>query len=71
MNTSRRKPTGYVATCQCGLVVGAIDLTRTERKEAGRLLGQWVSEGCTLAPRFTGTWSVHVEACQCNNKRTP
>lgn len=63
----RKKPKGYVATCQHGIVVGAIDLARSDNKDAGRLLGSWVSKGCTLEPRFTGEWSVVVKPCEvCN-----
>jgi hypothetical protein len=62
----KRKPTGFVATCQCGVVVGAMDAERTDRAEASKLLGTWLSEGCTVAPRFTGSWSVTVEACRCS-----
>lgn len=59
------KPTGYVATCQCGRVVGAIDLQRTEKKEAGKILGVWIGAGCTLEPRFQASWSVTVQPCAC------
>lgn len=61
----RKRPTGYVARCQCGEVVGAIDLERSDRKEAGQVLGRWVAEGLTLEPRFTGTWTCDVRACGC------
>lgn len=67
----RRKPSGYVATCQCGRVVGAIDLERSDRRDAGRILGGWVAHGCTLEPRFDGTWSVRVEACTCGESAPP
>ncbi len=60
-----RKPTGFVATCRCGQVVGAMDYDRTDRREAGKILGEWLAQGCTVAPRFDGTWSVDVTACKC------
>lgn len=59
-----KKPTGYVATCQHGIVIGAIDLERTDRKEGGKILGAWIGKGCTLEPRFTGSWSVSVKSCE-------
>jgi hypothetical protein len=65
----KRKPTGFVATCQCGLVVGAMDATRTDRNDAGHILGKWLSEGCTIEPRFTGTWVAEVKKCQCDEQR--
>ena len=60
-----KKPNGFVATCQCGNVVGAMDFRRTERKEAGRIMGQWLADGCTIEPRFSESWSVSVTACNC------
>lgn len=66
MSTRKPKtPTGYVATCRCGAIVGAMDLGRTDRREAGGLLGRWLAQGCTVAPRFEGTWTATIEACRC------
>lgn len=59
------KPTGFVAMCRCGSVVGAMDYERTDRKEAGRILGQWLRNGCTVVPRFSGSWSENIRACHC------
>lgn len=61
----KNKPTGFVATCQCGQVVGAMDYERADRKDAGNILGQWIADGCTIEPRF-GNWSVSVTACKCD-----
>ena len=61
----KQKPTGYVATCQCGAIVGAMDYERTDRREAGKIIGQWLHDGCIVAPRFSGTWSATIEACRC------
>jgi hypothetical protein len=61
----KRKPTGFVATCQCGVIVGAMDYQRTESREAGIILGQWLADGCTVEPRFAGAWHVTVEVCRC------
>jgi len=65
----KRKPTGFVATCQCGVVVGAIDTIRADRKDAGQILGKWLADGCTVAPRFDGTWSAEVKVCQCASEQ--
>lgn len=35
---AKKRPTGFVATCQCGVVVGAMDSKRTDQREAGKLL---------------------------------
>lgn len=64
----KHKPKGYIAICQCGKTVGAIDLKRTERKEAGKLLGQWVHDGCILQPKFECEWRVTVTSCACDKK---
>lgn len=61
----KRKPTGFVALCQCSVVVGSMDAARTPRADAGKLLGRWLADGCTVAPRFEGTWQAHVQPCQC------
>jgi len=65
---AKRKPTGFVAICQCSLYVGALDFSRTDRSDAGRIMGRWLSDGCTVSPRFEGTWEVHIEPCQCGKQ---
>ena len=64
----KRKPTGFVAICQCGEKVGAMDYTKTDRKEAGKILGEWLANGCTVEPRFIGTWRETITCCKCKNK---
>lgn len=64
----KRKPKGFSATCQCGNVVGAMDYERTDRKEAGQLLGKWLHDGCTITP-FFGSFSIHVGYCTCDQAR--
>ena len=61
----KKKPTGFVAICQCGKCVGAMDFERTDRKEAGQILSGWLADGCTVEPRFTGSWAAKVDACAC------
>lgn len=61
----KRKPTGFIAVCQCARTIGAMDITRTERKEAGAILGKWLHDGCTVIPKFEGTWEASVQPCQC------
>jgi hypothetical protein len=62
---SKKKPTGFVAICQCGKTIGAMDYTRTDRKDAGKLLGEWLADGCKIEPRFKGTWSEKIATCEC------
>ena len=66
-----KKPTGFVATCQCGVTVGAMDYERTDRREAGKLLGQWLAHGCTIEPLFLGTWNADIGACRCEPSNVP
>lgn len=61
----KKKPTGFVAKCQCGEVIGAIDYARTDRKEAGKLLGEWLADGCTIEPRFSDKWTETITTCKC------
>jgi len=58
-------PTGFIATCRCGVVVGALDYLRTPRSESGRILGQWLHQGCTVTPQFAGSWRASIEPCRC------
>ncbi|PZW41609.1 hypothetical protein LX95_01290 [Mesonia algae] len=60
-----KKPTGFVATCQCDEIIGVIDVDRTTPKDTGSLLGNWLSRGCKIEPRFSGTWSVTITSCKC------
>lgn len=62
---SKRKPTGFVAICQCGATTGAMDLTRTDNAATGRILRQWLDGGYTVEPRFDGNWSAQIQCCQC------
>ena len=63
---SKQAPTGFIATCQCGIVIGAMDIARTSRKEAGQLLGKWLWEGCTVTPQFRNSWTTPVNVCRCD-----
>ncbi|MFA5323353.1 MAG: hypothetical protein WC373_11840 [Smithella sp.] len=64
----KKKPTGFIAICQCGKIVGALDYSRTDKKEAGLLLGVWLADGYTVEPRFDGSWSVTITGCKCNQE---
>ena len=60
-----KKPTGFVAICQCGKIIGAMDLRRTDRVDAGKILGEWLYRGCTVEPRFGGQWQETLSSCEC------
>lgn len=61
-------PNGFIAICRCGKVVGAMDFNRTDRKEAGEVLGEWLFAGCKVEPRFNAVWSANVELCSCDDQ---
>jgi hypothetical protein len=60
----RNIPTGYVAKCQCGKYVGAIDAERTPISEISQMVSRWFSEGLAVEPRF-GKWDQFLESCKC------
>lgn len=64
----KKKPTGFVAICQYKEIIGAMGYNRTDRKEAGKILGKWLADGCTVEPRFTGTWQETITRCKCKTK---
>lgn len=66
---SKRKPTGFIAVCQCNQTVGALDARRTDCKEMGRVLGRWLADGCTVIPQFDGTWVAQIRPCQCEQEQ--
>jgi hypothetical protein len=63
--TKKKKPTGFIAKCQCGLNVGAMDYINTDKAEAGRILGKWLHDGCTVIPMFDSSWQVTCSPCEC------
>lgn len=74
LRPAKIQPTGYVATCRCGAIIGATDAERTERRELGQLLGGWLAAGCTVSPRFEPSWEVRLASCKCamsEAKRVP
>ena len=63
--TTKKKPIGFVAICQCGYTVGAIDLERTNKFDAGKIIGKWISDGCLIEPRFKSGWCATINGCVC------
>lgn len=64
---NKKKPTGFVAECQCGLIIGALDYTRTNRNDAGKIIGKWIHDGCKIIPKFDASWQVTCNVCACDN----
>ena len=65
----KKKPNGFVAICQCGYVVGALDYNRSDRKESGKIIGKWLHDGCTVEPRFDSMWQEIIVSCKCEGVR--
>jgi hypothetical protein len=64
----KKKPTGFVAICQCGVAVGALDLVMSDRRDVARLLGAWLMDGCVVHPQFGGGWAAYLEPCKCGQQ---
>lgn len=63
--TKKKKPIGFIAICQCENIVGAMDLTRTDKKEAEELLNDWLKNGCMIKPKFEHNWNATISSCEC------
>lgn len=63
--SNKKRPTGFIAQCQCGNITGALDFDRTERKEAGKILGAWLFDGHTVIPKFEESWEAPLKCCTC------
>lgn len=61
----RQDLTGFVAICQCGETIGALDYDRMKLKESGKIIGKWLTKGCWVEPKFGGAWSVNITGCKC------
>ncbi len=64
----KKTPQGFTAVCQCGKTIGALDMPRTESREASKILGTWLHGGCSVIPFFSETFSVQIEVCTCSNQ---
>ncbi len=64
----KKEPTGFIAVCQCGETIGALDYERTCKKEAGQIIGKWLAAGCKVLPKFERSWSEKISACKCKNE---
>jgi len=65
IDKDRPKPTGFIAVCQCGAIRGALDYDRTDRKEAGQIMGRWLHNAYTVKPMFGSSWSAKMDICRC------
>jgi hypothetical protein len=65
----KKKPTGFIAICQCGNTIGAIDFERSSMTDTGKILGKWIIDGCTIQPLFESNWTEVIRQCDCRNKQ--
>ena len=65
MQKKKPSPNGFIAICECGAVVGALDFNRTDRKDAGNIISEWLMTGHTVKPMYGAYWSVPLEGCRC------
>lgn len=63
-----RRPSGFVAKCQCGRYTGAVDSVRTDRAELAKTLGEWLFSGKAVEPMFEGEWSKQLSSCRCGKE---
>lgn len=68
---AKPSPTGYVAQCRCGAIVGAMDLGRTPPENAGVIFRDWILRGLSMQPKFGGSWSVSMGPCCCSTPASP
>lgn len=56
------RPSGFIATCRStGKTVAAIDSTRINADQVGKILGQWLYlSGHIITPQY-GEWSTTIE----------
>lgn len=61
----RKRPTGFLAKCQCGAIISAVDYIRIDKGEFGILCGMWLHSGYAVLPMFGDSWKVELEQCKC------
>jgi hypothetical protein len=61
---NRGTPEAWVATCQCGQTIGAVDRLRSPASEVSAALTGWLHRGCTIEPRW-GSFSASISPCTC------
>lgn len=62
----KKKPIGFIARCQCGEIIGAMDYNRIDRKQAGKILGAWLADGCIIEPQFESSRIIRITGCKCD-----
>lgn len=61
---NRGTPDGWVAICQCGQTIGAVDRLRSATPEVSATLTEWLQRGCVIEPRW-GSFTANISPCTC------
>ena len=57
-------PDGWIAICQCGQTIGAVDRLRSLAPDVSDTLSRWLHRGCTIEPRW-GSFGASIKPCTC------
>lgn len=60
---TKRKPSGFVAICQCG---GVVETTDDDFPHVAETINEWLKNGNTVKPMF-GCWSIYIDGCSCKS----
>ena len=61
---NRGTPEAWIAICQCGQTIGAVDRLRSPVYEVSATLSRWLHRGCTIEPRW-GSFRASIKPCTC------
>lgn len=65
--SKKQHPRGFVAECQCGIVIGVLGYGMVDRREREIIIGIWMGKGCKIVPRFDDSWrGITCNACRCD-----
>ena len=61
---NRGTPEAWIAICQCGQTIGAVDRLRSATPEVSDALTSWLHRGCVIEPRW-GSFRAIISPCTC------
>ena len=65
-----KKPTGFFATCRCGVIVAVCSYRHSDRLDVDRIVNRWWSERLSMTAHYNESWSVQVGMCRCEAEET-
>lgn len=57
-------PTGFIAICRCGNIVGVLNYRNTPQEQIGAIMGEWFHKGYNVQARF-GRFNHKIQKCEC------